>query len=232
MWGGFWPQQCRAGNPGWKSSRPDRPTEGTRPMENLASCQPCSAVPRRRSCSLLLIALIAIVGVAAEPQTAPRQSRLNSDVSKDARDQHAASTVGLTLPERSGIRRKSVPANEESNNLSSSKLPLGLWQLQGRQIDLHAEAIKFRRLRLGASQTEISSNAWVRAAEQRRRMPFDPRPWSKSHRQMSGSTGTTASAGLTQPQVAGIQPSPWAWLGPRGIGGRTAPLPAPSTLAR
>lgn len=128
--------------------------------------------------------------------------------------------MGLTLPERSELRRKSVPANEESNNLSSSKLPLGLWQLQGRQIDLHAEAIKFRRLRLGASQTEISSNAWVRAAEQRRRMPFDPRPWSKPHRQMSGSTGTTASAGLTQPQVAGIQPSSWTWLGPGSIGGR------------
>jgi photosystem II stability/assembly factor-like uncharacterized protein len=99
-------------------------------------------------------------------------------------------------------------------------------------VDLHAEALKFRQLKLKDEKGEIPADAWLKAAAQKKQMRFDPLAWPNSPRQDSP---TRREAGLSPaPLVAGIQSSGWTWLGPGNIGGRVRSIlihpTTPSTM--
>lgn len=64
----------------------------------------------------------------------------------------------------------------------------------------------------------IPDNALIKAWERARRMPIDFRAWPKTRNQQSM---TRIDDDVDRdPNIAGIQPAGWTWLGPGNIGGR------------
>jgi len=91
--------------------------------------------------------------------------------------------------------------------------------------DLHAAAIEARLLRLRDENGQIPADAWLTAAQQAKKLPVDAKAWP---------IATDPQRSGPQPQIAGIKPSGWTWLGPGNIGGRVRAIVAhpivPGTL--
>ena len=93
------------------------------------------------------------------------------------------------------------------------------------KLDLHAEELKFRRLQLQDEKGEIPTNAWLKAAAQRKAMLADAKARARGRGQISPAPGAAELAQATPspspaPEIAGVQSSGWNWLGPGNIGGR------------
>ncbi|SPE61342.1 conserved hypothetical protein [Verrucomicrobia bacterium] len=78
--------------------------------------------------------------------------------------------------------------------------------------DYHRQADEFMALQMRDENGIIPANAWLNALAQKRRMPFDPRPWGGSFK--------PASPSETQAMVAGIDSNSWTSIGPGNVGGR------------
>src|SRR5215471_12267610 len=90
----------------------------------------------------------------------------------------------------------SIPAKEHFSLVISLMLllefsaPSIAQNIQGGKIvspkvDRHAEALKFRRLMLQDEKGQIPADAWIRAAAQKKLMPFNPKPWQRIRGQNS-----------------------------------------------
>ena len=110
-------------------------------------------------------------------------------------------------------------------------------------VDRHAEELKFRLLKLRDEKGQIPTNAWIKAAAQRKQMHFDPKAWAgrlgktkpatvqASSVQISAASSVqTGSGGTISPLVAGVTSSGWSWLGPGNVGGRVRSILAHPTL--
>jgi len=131
---------------------------------------------------------------------------------------------GLSLEQARGLRERFGLSSEAIVRLPESSLRPLLWQLAHPGMDLHAEAIKFRSLRLRDENGEIPANAWMKAAQQRREMPSDSNLWPPSTTEGYSTSTRNSVTGSIHRLVAGIQPSGWTWLGPGNIGGRVRAL--------
>ena len=89
------------------------------------------------------------------------------------------------------------------------------------KVDAHAEALRFRRLKLQDENGKIPADAWTKAQAQKKQMPYDPQAWSR-HR--SGFSPTSQGSKTIRPLRAGIESSGWTSLGPGNIGGRVRSL--------
>ncbi len=135
-------------------------------------------------------------------------------------DEFVARQRGLTLKQVRGLHARFGLSNEAIGQITTADLHPMLWQIDHPDIDLHARAVDFRRLTLQSEDGQIPTNAWVQAAEQRRKMAFDPRAWRGLSIQSPPSPGTVRASGALEPLTAGIQSSGWTWLGPGNVGGR------------
>jgi len=70
---------------------------------------------------------------------------------------------------------------------------------------------KYRLLRLQDENGNIPTNAWLRAAAQKKKMRFNPNAWPKREQ-------------LPSAERAGVESLGWTWLGPGNIGGRVRSL--------
>src|ERR1039457_5817883 len=145
-------------------------------------------------------------------------SSLNSSLpAVKVTDQEVANERGLTLDQVRELRIGFRLSNQEIAQIPQTKLEPLLWRLRHPTVDLHAEALKFRRLKLQDEKGEIPTNAWLNAAAQKKQLAINPKAWPASH---STNSSAPSHSGPFLPQVAGIQSSGWTWLGPGNIGGR------------
>ncbi len=83
------------------------------------------------------------------------------------------------------------------------------------------QALLWRSLQMVDENGLIPENALTRAWEQARQIPVDRAMWPKEQEQQNQETiRTIDDDGDRDPNIAGIQPSGWTWLGPGNIGGR------------
>jgi photosystem II stability/assembly factor-like uncharacterized protein len=80
------------------------------------------------------------------------------------------------------------------------------------------EALLWRSLQMVDENGRIPENALTNAWEQARQIPVDLTLWPKEQTQEM--IRTPDDDGDRDPNIAGIQPSGWTWLGPGNIGGR------------
>jgi hypothetical protein len=80
------------------------------------------------------------------------------------------------------------------------------------------EAMRWRMMQMVDENGLIPDNAVTQAWEQARQIPVDPTRWPKE--QNLETIRTPDDDGDRDPNIAGIQPSGWTWLGPGNIGGR------------
>nr|AUN36054.1 putative glucosesorbosone dehydrogenase [uncultured bacterium] len=81
------------------------------------------------------------------------------------------------------------------------------------------EALRWRMLQMVDENGRIPDNALIKAWERARRMPVDSPAWPK--REKNQETIRRIDDNVDRdPNVAGIQPDGWTWLGPGNIGGR------------
>jgi photosystem II stability/assembly factor-like uncharacterized protein len=80
------------------------------------------------------------------------------------------------------------------------------------------EAMRWRMMQMVDENGLIPDNALTHAWEESRQIPVDPVVWPKE--QNLETIRTPDDDGDHDPNIAGIQPSGWTWLGPGNIGGR------------
>ena len=121
--------------------------------------------------------------------------------------------VKLQRPQRStrerarvDVRRSPAPENEEEREREPRP-------------DQPDEALRWRMLQMVDAQGRIPNNALIKAWEHARRMPIDSRAWPKEGRNQER-ISRIPDDGDRDPNIAGIQPAGWTWLGPGNIGGR------------
>jgi Calx-beta domain len=150
------------------------------------------------------------------------RSRFNAPLSKSEQPQqpehtaslvqqpHAVKLQGAQRPSRDrrkpNTRRSSVPENEEEREREPRP-------------DKPDEALRWRMLQMVDENGRIPPNALVKAWEHARRLPIDPRAWPKKGRSQE-TISRVPDDGDRDPNIAGIQPFGWTWLGPGNIGGR------------
>jgi len=81
------------------------------------------------------------------------------------------------------------------------------------------EALLWRMLQMVDENGRIPDNALIKAWEQARRMAIDSIAWPKEQLNQEA-IRSIDDDGDRDPNIAGIQPSGWTWLGPGNIGGR------------
>ena len=156
-----------------------------------------------------------IVSASNKESSAPISNSLLP--AKELTDQELASRLDLTLDQVRALQKRLGLSNQQIGGLPLSKLEPALWQLRHPKVDLHAEALKFRRLRLQDEKGQIPVDAWMKAAAQKKLMKYNPQAWQKIRGHISP---TSKQGGAIKPLVAGIESSGWTWLGPGNIGGR------------
>ena len=81
------------------------------------------------------------------------------------------------------------------------------------------EAMRWRMLQMVDENGFIPDNALTQAWEEARQISIDPKMWPKEE-QTQETIRTIEDDGDHDPNIAGIQPTGWNWLGPGNIGGR------------
>jgi photosystem II stability/assembly factor-like uncharacterized protein len=145
------------------------------------------------------------------------------------KDEEVATRRGLNPEILSALRQAFGLSDAEIAKLPQAKLETLLRRLRQPKVDRHAEALRYRRLRLQDEHGKIPPDAWVKAEQQKKQMPFNPAAWSRFRApQMStprvNGPGKPGPSGPPKPMVAGIDSAGWEWLGPGNIGGRVRSL--------
>ncbi|MDB6066371.1 MAG: hypothetical protein JWR26_2579 [Pedosphaera sp.] len=176
------------------------------------------------ACFIFLIALTASMNVRGseldDTQYTVAQLTSTTAPTGEPTDQTLSAKLGLTLEQLLALRARFDLSNADIDAMPVSGLQPLLWQVKHPNIDLHAEAIKFRLLQLRDENGQIPETAWLDAARQRDQMPYDPSAWKTQPASKDQAVSNAGPSGTPQRQVAGIQSNGWTWLGPGNIGGR------------
>src|SRR4029077_7318033 len=127
-------------------------------------------------------------------------------------DQEVAKQRGLTSEELRALRKGFGWSNRDIVRIPQSKLVPVVWRLRHPNVDLHAEALRFRRLFLQDENGNIPADGWTKAAAQRKQMRFDAAVWPgrhayKPHSPKPDGPGQSGSTNSPKPLIAGIESS-------------------------
>jgi photosystem II stability/assembly factor-like uncharacterized protein len=150
--------------------------------------------------------------------------RLSAPFSETKKAQHPEYTASLTQqPEATKHERAQRPSRSRGKvTAGPSSTPRLEPEEEGEREprpDQPDEALRWRMLQMVDENGRIPDNALIKAWEHARRMPIDLFAWPKKHRKQE-SINRIDDGVDRDPNIAGIQPNGWTWLGPGNIGGR------------
>lgn len=148
------------------------------------------------------------------------RSRFNPPVHKTNQPQPVEHTASLTQPPETLKQRQRAPRSSRSRGKVAVT---GADHEEEREReprpDQPDEALRWRMLQMVDENGRIPDNALIKAWERARHMPIDARVWPKVGRNQE-TIRRIDDDGDRDPNIAGIQPTGWTWLGPGNIGGR------------
>jgi len=128
----------------------------------------------------------------------------------------APAPASMTRVTLSGTQSRFEAEQKDSNRQAKSSEAESEREQEPRP-DQPDEAQRWRMLQLVDENGTIPHNALINAWNQTKQIPFDPAVWPIENPNQDQHLNNNDDM---DPNVAGIQPSGWTWLGPGNIGGR------------